>query len=110
MLARTPVCPPQPQQDETIASNPDASLAQVPVVVGAIFPPPPSSSELLEVEDFSSREVSPDLPPPPDVQNDTHVDQEIGDSVKESGTSDVRDTNKLPTGRQLARTPHVKAE
>ena len=68
ILARTPVCPPQLQQDQIIAMNHDASLTQDPVVETR-FPPPPTSSELLDVEDFHPREASPDPHPPPAVQN-----------------------------------------
>merc|ERR1719447_442730 len=66
-------------------------------VLETIFPPPPSSSELLDVKDFDSREVSPDPPPPPEVQN----------TIENQNTTT---RNKLPTGRQLARTPCAKEQ
>ena len=101
MLARTPLCPPQRLQDNDVGQDDS-------------FPPPPPSEELRQSGVGNSADISPeiDLPPPPEslvtnVRMEEEPPHQHQAAVQDNNaeTPDVRESRKLPTGRQLARTP-----
>ena len=116
MLARTPLCAPVPAPVSPAASqSQDDSL-----------PPPPPSHELMSGNhDPEPRGVSPDMdpPPPPPASEDCVQPQLSGpknrassrasnlpSGASETQTPDMIASRKLPTGKQLARTPAAARE
>ena len=101
MLTRTPLCPPPLSSTSALTPTQDIS-----------FPPPPTSEELVVHKNDSNR-MTPDLPPPPpELQVDAEycLDEVDKDVEEVHDTPDIRISHKLPSGRQLARTPAVKEQ
>ena len=116
MLARTPLCAPVPAP-----ASPAASQSQ-----DDSLPPPPPSHELMPGNHAPEpRGVSPDMdPPPPPPASEDCVQPQLTESkdrassrasnlpsgASETQIPDMIASRKLPTGKQLARTPAAARE